>query len=213
MTPVHRKAAGIALIANDSSLYVIRTGVEYAPDLRWSSNMARSATQRVGAIRTWSRRFGVGLLLVIVALPVGTLAALLASRLFGGDVYIGPPDPVDLSTVPPGSALLIGAGALLSVGLYLVPLYFLRQLFGLWAAGEILTRGAATAIRRAGIALLVATAGSSLIGPLTDLLTNELGRFSISIDLANLLPAGVIYVVGLVLDEAARVAEDAELTI
>ncbi|KQW80095.1 hypothetical protein ASC89_08300 [Devosia sp. Root413D1] len=175
--------------------------------------MARSTTERIGAIRTWSRRFGVGLLLVIIALPVGTLAALLASRLFGGDVYIGPPDPVDLSTVSLGSAVLIGTGALLSVGLYLVPLYFLRQLFGLWAAGQILTRGAASAIRRAGIALLVATAGSSVIGPLTDLMANELGRFSISIDLANLLPAGVIYVVGLVLDEAARVAEDAKLTI
>lgn len=175
--------------------------------------MARSTTERIGAIQTWSRRFGFGLLLVIIALPVGTMAALLASRLFGGDVYVGPPDPVDLSTVSLGSALLIGAGALLSVGLYLVPLYFLRQLFGLWAAGEILTRSAATAIRRAGVALLVATLGSTAIGPLTDLMTNELGRFSIGIDLANLLPAGVIYVVGLVLDEAARVAKDAELTI
>jgi hypothetical protein len=188
-------------------------GVEYAPALRMEWWMARSTSERIGAIRAWSRRFGVGLLVVIVALPVGTLAALLASRLFGGDVYIGPPDPVDLSTVSLGNALVIGAGALASVGLYLVPLYFLRQLFGLWAAGEILTRSAAAAIRRAGVALLVATAGSSLIGPLTDLMTNELGRFSIGIDLANLLPAGVIYVVGLVLDEAARVAEDAELTI
>ncbi|KQU93989.1 hypothetical protein ASC68_20155 [Devosia sp. Root105] len=187
--------------------------MEYAPETAMEQQMARSTTERIGAIRTWSRRFGVGLLLVIIALPVGTLAALLASRLFGGDVYIGPPDPVDLSTVSLGSAVLIGTGALLSVGLYLVPLYFLRQLFGLWAAGQILTRGAASAIRRAGIALLVATAGSSVIGPLTDLMANELGRFSISIDLANLLPAGVIYVVGLVLDEAARVAEDAKLTI
>ena len=175
--------------------------------------MARSTTDRISTIRTWSRRFGVGLLMVIYALPLGTLAALLASRLFDGDVYVGPPDPVDLSTVSFGTAIVIGIGALVSVGLYLVPLYFLRQLFGLWAKGEILARSAATAIRRAGVALLVATAGSSLIGPLTDLVTSELGRFSIGIDLANLLPAGVIYVVGLVLDEAARVAEDAELTI
>lgn len=175
--------------------------------------MAQSTTDRIATIRAWSRRFGVGLLVVIYLLPLGTLTAMLASRLFGGDVYIGPPDPVDLSTVSLGTAMVIGIGALVSVGLYLVPLHFLRQLFGLWAKGEILTRGAATAIRRAGVALLVATVGSSLIGPLTDLATNELGRFSIGIDLATLLPAGVIYVVGLVLDEAARVAEDAELTI
>lgn len=175
--------------------------------------MAQSTTDRISTIRTWSRHLGTGLLVVIYLLPLGTLVAMLVSRLYGGDIYLGPPDPIDLSTVPLPTAIAIGLGALLSVALYLVPLHFLRQLFRLWAEGEILTRGAATAIRRAGVALLVAALGSSLIGPLTDLITNELGRFSMAIDLANLLPAGVIYVVGLVLDEAARVAEDAELTI
>jgi hypothetical protein len=176
--------------------------------------MPHPASVRIAAIQSWSRFFGWGLTLVMVLLPLGMLAALLASRTYGEFVLVGWPQPVDMSLLSGWVALIVACTVMLQVAVYLLPLYFLRRLFGLWAKGEILTQAAAKAIRLTGISLLAAALTATLFPFLLSIgLAGITDGAVVDLDLGGLLAAGVIYVVGLVLREAAGVAEDAELTI
>lgn len=176
--------------------------------------MSVMSRNRTALIRSWSRWFGLGITAVMVMFPFTVAIAMVFSRIAGIHVLVGWSQPLDMSALPAGAALLVAFGVAVQLGLYLLPMFFLRRLFGLWARGDILDRSAAQAIRHTGIALLAAVVVTGLLMPLLSLGMGEFGYGpAFDLELGNILAAGVIYVVGLVLDEAARVAEDAELTI
>lgn len=172
-------------------------------------------TQRISL---WSNRLRVALGVVLIALPLLVMAALLASRSFGGTVYVGDIARIDLSTMPAAAALLTSVAALVDLALRLLPILFLRRLLGFWARGNFLSQASAHALQLTGIAIALGALGAIAIAPLTGFLVNamtgtETLPMSIALDLAALIAGGVIYLVGMVMREAARLAEEAALTI
>jgi hypothetical protein len=172
-------------------------------------------TQRISL---WSNRLRVALGVVLVAVPLLTAASLLANRSFGGVLRLGDMPGVDLSTMPAVAALLTSLGALADLMLRLLPLLFLRRLLAFWACGSLLTQASAHALQLTGIAIALGALGGIAIVPLTGLLVlaatgTEALPLSIELDLASLIAGGVIYLVGMVMREAARLAEEAALTI
>lgn len=175
----------------------------------------QETTQRISL---WSGRLRLALGVVLIALPLLVLASLLASRLLGGAVHLSDIAHLDLSTLPAGAALLTSLGALVDLALRLLPLLFLRRLLGFWAHGDLLSQASAHALQLTGIAIALGALGGLVIAPLTGLLVNattgtESIPLSVGLDLAALIAGGVIYLVGMVMREAARLAEEAELTI
>ena len=173
---------------------------------------------RIPTIRYWSRRLAWVIVLCLVALPVLVIGSLVMSWLSGMELYLWGTKATVLSQMEPAAALFWAIAAAIAFAFSLVPLFYLHQLFSTWARGEVLTRTAASAIKNAGLWVLVAAVVVGLILPAIGLALNAWLStdsfwldFSIEIDTA--LVGGVIYVVGMVLDEAARVAEEAELTI
>jgi hypothetical protein len=174
--------------------------------------------QTIQRISLWSTRFRLALSVVLIALPSLAIASLLVSRSFGGVVHLNDIAHLDLSTVPALAALFISIGAMLDLLLRLLPLLFLRRLLGFWGRGNLLSQASARALELTGIAIALGALSDILIAPLTSLMVyratgTETLPFSVKIDLAALIAGGVIYLVGMVMREAARVAEEAELTI
>jgi hypothetical protein len=172
-------------------------------------------TQRISL---WSNRLRRVLGAVLIALPLLAIAALLASRSFGGVVYLGDIARLDLSTMPAAAALVASFGALVDLALRLLPLLFLRSLLGFWACGSLLSQASAHMLQLTGITIALGAFGGLVIAPLTSLLVNattgtETLPMTVGIDLAPLIAGGVIYLVGMVMREAARIAEEAALTI
>ena len=172
---------------------------------------------RIPLIQTWSRRLGWVMTGILIVLPVLVIVVLACSWRFGLEIEAGGVEPVNLALMQPLEILRVVLRTFLEFALYVVPMLYLRQLLNFWAQGDILTRDAARAIRLSGMALFAVSVVSGFVLPLVEMAYNAaLGLSaepSFSLDLTSLVAAGIIYVVGLVLEEAARVAEDAELTI
>ncbi len=172
-------------------------------------------TQRISL---WSNRLRIALGVVLVAMLLLTVASLLGNRLFGGVLRLGNMPAVDLSKMPAAAALLTSLGALADLMLRLFPLLFLRRLLAFWASGNLLTPASAHALQLTGIAIALGALGGVMIVPLAGLLVLaatgiEALPLSIELDLASLIAGGVIYLVGMVMREAARLADEAALTI
>ena len=173
---------------------------------------------RIPTIRYWSRRLAWVLVLCLIVLPIVVAGSLIMSRLNGMELYLWSGEAMVLSQMEPLEALFMAVATVIAFVFFLVPLFYLHQLFSTWARGDILTRCAASAIKNAGLWVVIASFVVGLVLPAIALvLSTWLERdglwlgFSIEVDSA--LVGGVIFVVGMVLDEAARVAEEAELTI
>lgn len=179
--------------------------------------MSPLTNSRIPIIQTWSRRLGWVLTGILFLLPVLVVVVLVCSWHFGMEIDAGGVDPVNLALMKPLEIVRVVLRTFLEISLYVVPMLYLRQLLNFWAQGDILTRDAARAIRLSGMALFAVSVISGFVLPVVEMAYNAaLGLTaepSFSIDLTSLVAAGIIYVVGLVLEEAARVAEDAELTI
>lgn len=172
-------------------------------------------TQRISL---WSNRLRLALGVVLIAMPLLAGASLLASRSFGGVAHLSDIASLDLSTMSATAALLTSVGALVDLALRLLPLLFLRRLLGFWARGSLLSQASAHALQLTGIAIALGAFGGIVIAPLTSLLVNattgtETLPMSVELDLAGPIAGGVIYLVGMVLREAARLADEAALTI
>ena len=173
---------------------------------------------RIPTIRYWSRRLAWVLVFCLCALPVVVVGSMVMSWLNGMELYLWGSKAMVLSQMEPPEACFIAVACSIAFGFFCAPLVYLHRLFSIWARGEILTRRAAAAIKNTGLAVVVAwfCVGLALPG-LALALSLWLGRADIrldfSFDLSLALVGGIIYVVGMGLDEAARVAEEAELTI
>lgn len=173
---------------------------------------------RIPTIRYWSRRLAWLLMLCLFALPALVIGSLALSWLHGMELQIWSGAPRALSSMEPADALFTAGVTSIAILAYLLPLHHLHRLFSLWGRGEILTRSAALAIKNVGMWLAGASVFVGLVLPSMALAYSTwLGRdvtwFDFSIELDIVLVGGAILVVGMVLDEAARVAEEAELTI
>jgi hypothetical protein len=107
---------------------------------------------------------------------------------------------------------------LVDLALRLLPLLFLRNLLGFWACGSFLSQASAHMLQLTGITIALGAFGGLVIAPVTGLLVNATTGtktlpMTIGLDLAPLIAGGVIYLVGMVMREAARLAEEAALTI
>lgn len=172
-------------------------------------------TQRISL---WSNRLRLVLGVILIALPLLAIAALLASRSFGAVVYLSDIVRLDLSTMSAPAALVASFGALVDLALRLLPLLFLRNLLGFWACGSFLSQASAHMLQLTGITIALGAFGGLVIAPVTGLLVNattgtKTVPMTIGLDLAPLIAGGVIYLVGMVMREAARLAEEAALTI
>lgn len=178
-----------------------------------------SSTQsRIPTIRYWSRRLAWMLVFCLCALPVVVAGSLAMSWVNGTELYLWGNKAMVLSQMAPPDALFMALACAIAFGLFAVPLVYLQQLFSIWARGEILTRRAARAIKNVGLAVVIASFSVGLALPAIALalglwLDRAGFRLEFSFDLSLALIGGIIYVVGMGLDEAARVAEEAELTI
>jgi hypothetical protein len=173
---------------------------------------------RIPTIRLWSRRLAWVLIFCLLTLPVLVAASLVMSWFAGAELYMWGARAMVLSQMEPSAALFMAVATAIAFLLFSIPLLYLHQMFSTWARGEVLTRKAAGAIKNAGLWIVIASVIVGLILPAVALgfsawlgLEGLLLDFSIELDAG--LVGGVIYVVGIVLDEAARVAEEAELTI
>ena len=173
---------------------------------------------RIPTIRYWSRRLAWVLVFCLFGLPIVVTGSLIMSWLNGLELYLWGNKAMVLSQMEPPEALFMAIASSIAFAFFFVPLFYLHQLFSTWARGDILTRCAASAIKNAGLWVVIASFVVGLVLPAIALaLSTWLGRdglwldFSVEVDSA--LVGGVIFVVGMVLDEAARVAEEAELTI
>lgn len=173
---------------------------------------------RIPTIRYWSRRLAWVLVFWLYATPVIVTGALLMSFLNGAELSLASNTAIVLSQMEPIEALFTATAFLIAFGFYCVPLFYLHQLFSCWAQGEVLARRAASAIKHAGMWVVIAALVVGLALPAIALLvTTWLGRKGLWLEfspgLDSVLIGGIIYIIGMGLDEAARVAEEAELTI
>ena len=173
---------------------------------------------RIPTIRYWSRRLAWVLVFCLCALPVMVVGSLVMSWLSGTELYLWGTKAMVLSQMEPPEAYFTAIACLTAFGFYGAPLVCLHRLFSIWARGEILTRRAAAAIKNTGLAVVVAWFCVGLALPAIGLalslwLERAAFRLEFSFDVSLALIGGVIYVLGMGLDEAARVAEEAELTI
>lgn len=122
-----------------------------------------------------------------------------------------------VTALAPGKAAAVAALGLLALGPAMAALWRMRALFARYGAGEILTPAAADLIRGIGAALvLMALAMTLLHTAQMALLTIDSpdGQKILSIRLDSdalgfLLSGGLLIVIGWVMREAARAAEDA----
>lgn len=173
-------------------------------------------TPRIAAIMRLSKWLSIGLAAVLVLLPGLLVVAIVVSRLFGGDVLIGSPQPVDFARLPAPSALLAALIALLDLSMRLLPVFVLQRLFRRWSKGKILEMGTAQLIKLSAVFLLLSALAGTVFSFVLDyfpILEASGGRMSVTLELDTILLALVIYLVGMALSEAARLAEEAELTI
>lgn len=123
------------------------------------------------------------------------------------------PDGTALTPVKSTLIILLGAVALLPVGLALTQM---RALFARYRQGEILTAPCARHILRAGQALLALALVQFLILPLQIMVLtadNPAGERIVTFDFTSetlwlLLSGGLLVVIGWVMVEAARAAEE-----
>lgn len=173
---------------------------------------------RIPTIRYWSRLLVWALAFCLCALPVIVVGSLVMSWLNGMELYLWGNKAMVLSQMEAPEASFTAVACMIAFGFFCAPLLYLHRLFSIWARGEILTRRAAAAIKNTGLAVVLASFAVGLVLPAIgwtlSLWMEQAGyRLEFSFDVSLALIGGVIYVVGMGLDEAARVAEEAELTI
>lgn len=127
--------------------------------------------------------------------------------------FAGLPESTQLTPWKSTTVLAIGAVALVPV---LMALWQMRGLFGRYRRGEILTAACAVHIRRTGSALVLLALAQFVIRPLQILVLtadNPAGQKMLAIGLSSevlwlALAGGLLVVIGRVMAEAARVAEE-----
>ncbi len=145
---------------------------------------------------------------------------------FGVALFKGWSDPAFLAarfadlpaatTVGPVKALLVIAAGALALPVLLAALWQMRALFRRYGAGEILTDACARHVLRIGQMLVALAALGVAIPTLQRLILtwdNPVGQKVLAIGLSSdtmgfLLAGGLLFVVGWVMGEAARVAAD-----
>lgn len=152
----------------------------------------------------------------LVALPVLVLSfAVLAVR--DPALIARQLSPITLTGAP--SPAMLSLVILLLMLPQAVPLYVLWQLeilFGLYRRGETLTRAPALRIRRIGLGVAALAPLSVLIRPVAGLLltlANPPGERQLSVGLSSsdiglVLAGGLLVVIGWIMGEAARIAEE-----
>ncbi|GAB1479067.1 hypothetical protein MASR2M74_16260 [Paracoccaceae bacterium] len=127
--------------------------------------------------------------------------------------FAGLPEGTRLTPWKSTAVLAIGAIALVPI---LMALWQMRGLFARYRRGEILTAACAAHIRRTGSALALLALAQVLIRPLQILVLtadNPAGQKILAISLSSevlwlALAGGLLVVIGRVMAEAARVAEE-----
>lgn len=173
-------------------------------------------TPRIATIMRLSKWLSYALAVVLVLMPTLVIAAIVASRIYGGEVMVGGPRPVNFAVLPSEAALFSALVITIDLTLRLLPVFFLQRLFWRWSRGTILEAGAAHLIKLAGIVMLISGLAATILSPALGIVSTQNlyeSDLSITFELETVLVAIVIYLVGMALAEAAKVAKEAELTI
>ncbi len=180
--------------------------------------MTQAPSSRIRSIKLWSSRFCGILTFVLFALPLAVLASLVASYVWGFEIYAGTHRPVAFGNLHIAFAFGLSFLVLAYVTAFLIPLYFLRKVFAEWASGKFMTVTAAKAVQATGIGIAVVAVMSEVLSVAMEyLLSVALAgydpEFTLALNISAYVAAAAIFVSGLVLEEAAELAAEAELTI
>ncbi|MEO8530598.1 MAG: hypothetical protein ABI459_05205 [Deltaproteobacteria bacterium] len=156
---------------------------------------------------SWLR---VATLCVVVALPVLIGAALTLNM-----PMTALPQPVS-PDVTRGQVMSAQALGLVSVAALIWTLLRMRQLFGAYAAGDVLSEANALTIQRIGQGMLAVAALGVVVRPVQSLiltLENASGQRAIAVSLSSadigfLLAGGLLSVIGWAMHEAAQAADE-----
>ncbi|HHL20403.1 MAG TPA: DUF2975 domain-containing protein [Aliiroseovarius sp.] len=154
--------------------------------------------------------------IALVILPLSMVAAAIYS--FRDPSMLAPQFPGLDIAAPPGPAPLAIVFGLLAVPqlMALFVLWQLERLFGLYRRGDTLTTAPALRIRRIGLGVVAAALLSLLLRPVAGAiltLGNPAGERQLvvtlsSADIGLVLAGGLMVVIGWVMGEAARIAEE-----
>lgn len=178
--------------------------------------MARQKTSAENA-RFWSvqlRRF----VNCVAVLTIIILIALIAVALIRPDLAPELDNNIEFVQLSGLARFTLLASTFVYVAMFLLPLWYLQRLLGLWSSGLLLTAPAARDMKRTGVTLLVATIIEHVYVPLSDFALNLLqGQIVMEVEFdfqaMGFIAGGILYIAGLVMEEAARLAEEAELVI
>lgn len=180
--------------------------------------MTQAPSPRIRSIKLWSSRFCGILTFVLFALPLAVLASLVASNVWGFEIYAGTHRPVAFGDLDLPFAFGLSCLVFAYVLAFLIPLYFLRKVFSEWASGKFMTVTAAKAVQATGIGIAAIAAVSEVLSVAMEYLLSVAlpgydPEFTLAINISAYVAAAAIFVSGLVLEEAAELAAEAELTI
>lgn len=154
--------------------------------------------------------------LTMLAIPAFVLVALMTGGLNTADMRAAFPGLPEETVLNPGKTVAVIMISCLALPAILFSLWHMRALFALYRVGEILSAACARHILRIGQGLVALAIVGTLLQPLQVLiltLDNPPGARQISIGLSSdtvgfLLAGGLLVVIGWVMREAARAAEE-----